>query len=68
MFTKVSCILLGLVFLLNITNGTDLTDVTANVFPGSIPNKAVIAAYGDYNGDKLVDIFVISGDGEWSCV
>ena len=26
-------------------------------------NHGIVAAFGDYNGDKLVDVFVISPDG-----
>ena len=38
---------------------TDLTDVTDNLFYGN-SSSGLIAAYGDYNADKLVDIFVIA--------
>ena len=50
-------------FTSQIVLGTDLNDVTATLFPGRIPNHALISAYGDYNADKLIDIFILSDDG-----
>ena len=41
---------------------TKLTDITEDIFTGS-SSRRYIAAYGDYNADKLVDIFLIHEKG-----
>lgn len=52
-----------LIHLVVLTYTTDLEDETTSLFLGETPNKIVIGAYGDYNADKLVDIFITSDQG-----
>ena len=48
-----------------ISKGSCLSDVTADVFTD---NVGVLAAFGDFNGDKHADVFVISANGKFcSC-
>ena len=50
-----------LCFSLCISGVLALTDVTVDVLTDSL---GVIAAFGDFNGDKHADVFVISQNGE----
>ena len=45
-----------------ISKGYCLSDVTADVFTD---NVGVLAAFGDFNGDKHADVFVISANGKF---
>ena len=69
MWPKLSRIFLPSLFLLcllqNEISAADLIDVTGNLF--SSPATGVVAAFGDFNADKLTDIFVIKEDGECQC-
>ena len=44
-------------------SGYDLRDITSLVF-GKDENSFVPAAFGDFNSDKLTDIFVLKEDGK----
>ena len=45
-----------------ISRGLCLSDVTADIFTD---NTGILAAFGDFNGDKHADVFVISSNGQF---
>lgn len=49
---------------LSVTLCTKLTDVTNDLFTGKSTTSKVFAAFGDFNADKLVDIFLVGDKGE----
>jgi len=55
--------LLSLILFTGLSDADDFSDVTFRLLPNSFNETGVIAAFGDFNADKLVDIFLIDISG-----
>ena len=60
-FVKISIFLLSLL-VLKVVSASWFVDITNDVFDGKLDR--LVAAYGDFNADKKVDIFIIAGEGK----
>ena len=60
-----SLILLLLWDICPITSGTKLSPITNDLFGSKV--TGVLAAFGDLNADKLVDIFLLDQTGKMIC-